>query len=68
MKLSRAVKKKILELGFDSLRDYCRNRKLDYLMTYGILRGTYTGEKGKKAKKIKQVLIKDFGREIFSNT
>jgi len=59
------IKKKLLELGFLSFKDYCRSRGLNYITARDVISGRLTGERSEYIRKMKQQLIKDFGEEIF---
>lgn len=60
------VKKKLLELGFLNLKEYCKSRGVDYSITRDIISGRLTGEKSEKIRKIKEQIRKDLGEEIFA--
>lgn len=59
------IKRKLLELGYPTLKGYCRSRNFDYSLVRDIISGRLTGEKSEKIRKMKNQLIKDFGKEIF---
>ena len=58
------LRKALYEKGYESLREYCRKKKIDYKTARLIIGGLLTGERSEKVKEIKKVLIEDFGEEV----
>lgn len=59
------VRKKLLELGYTSLAEYCRDRGINYHDAIFILRGVVNGKNSERARRIKEIMAKDLGEEIF---
>ena len=58
------IRRKLIELGFVDLKEYCNSRKLDYKSVIYIFQGILDGSRSKKVKHTLEILKKDFGEEI----
>ena len=59
------IRKRLLELGYDSLAQYCRDKGVSYRDVVYLLRGLVNGERSEKIRKTREIVAKDFGEEVF---
>ncbi len=61
----RDIRKRLLELGYDNLAEYCRAKGINYQDVVYLLRGFTTGERSERIRKTKEIITKDFGEDVF---
>ena len=59
------IRKKLLELGYTNLAEYCRDKGVNYNDVVYLLRGITTGERSERVRKTKEILTRDFGEDVF---
>ena len=59
------IRKKLLDLGYTNLAEYCRDRGIRYNDAIYLLKGITTGERSERVRKAREIIAKDFGEDVF---